>query len=364
MKHSNPYNPTDAVSPSYFAGRRDVLSRAEEVYSASLNGSSGGILLTGHRGIGKTSALRAMESRLEKGTPIVRFRVSHEITVDDFVSELLGRCRASVGDWDPSFGITEIRLPIITVKKEPRNRNEDTPGVAMLRMLKSLRNAPVLWLSLDDIDLVQGDALSLLKSAMEETTGPTIVMAVAGGPYLRDRLISEHSPVIRFFSGSDFDLANFSIQETREALELPIRNVSPRVIWEEGAIEEVHKLTGGYPYLVQCLAYSTYREGTIKAEEVRASLNRGLKIAGTWMEREIPDASDKDIREFGKIADAGKSDWSSSEFGELGIEPIYVGRLVKLGVLRKKARGHYSLVKPPMIARYHLIRRGLIREKL
>ncbi|MFA5897076.1 MAG: type IV toxin-antitoxin system AbiEi family antitoxin domain-containing protein, partial [Thermoplasmata archaeon] len=252
-----------------------------------------------------------------------------------------------------------VEVPFVTIRRQPRSPAEASPGVALLQTLRGTRKMKTLWLSLDDLDYVEGDALSMMKSAMEEAQQPTVVLAVAGGPELRQRLVSEHSPIIRFFSGSDFDLGNFTLEETREALELPVRANRFDTSWTEGAVREVHRWTAGYPYLVQCLAFTSFREGLIGASDVEAVVERALALAGTWMEQEISHASDQDIRAFDKLATAGRAEWRSAALTQLGISPIYVGRLVRLGVLRKVARGHYVVVKPPMIARYHMWRRNL-----
>lgn len=360
MTLTNPYVPTDAIPPSYFAGRKDILARAQQVVDQASRKVHGGILLSGHRGIGKTSALRAIEAGLPDDIAVVRIRFSKKMRLEDFAAELLGHIRAEHEDWKARLHIAEIELPMITIRREPRSEGEASPSVALLRIFRALRRVGILWLSLDDMDYVDRDALSLLKSAMEEAQQPTVVIAVAGGPELRQHLVSEHSPIIRFFTGSDFDLSNFTLEETREALELPVRRTAGSPQWAESAVREVHRWTSGYPYLVQCLAYSAYPSGKLDAAGVTRSVERALALAGTWMEQEISRASDQDIRAFDKLATARRTEWRSGDLSRLGIDPIYVGRLVKLGVLNKIARGHYVVVKPPMIARYHMWRRKLV----
>lgn len=355
----NPYVPTDAIPPKYFAGRKNILARSRQVLEQARRGVHGGILLSGHRGIGKTSALRAIEAGLPDEVAIVRIRFSRAMDLEGFAAEIIGHLRAEVEVWRDRFGISEVALPFLTIRRNPRTQDEASPSVALLRAFRSLRRMSLLWLSLDDMDYVAGDALSLLKSAMEESQQPIAVMAVACGHELRQRLVSEHSPIIRFFSGSDFDLANFTLEETQEALELPLQENGSQTRWTESAVREVHRWTSGYPYLVQCLAYSAFRPGTIDAPDVARNVSDALAMAGTWMEQEISHASDQDIRAFDRLATAGKAEWRSAELSRLGVSPIYIGRLVKLGVLRKVARGHYVVVKPPMIARYHMWRRHL-----
>lgn len=356
---SNPYVPTDAIPPRYFAGRKNILLRSQEILDAARKGVHGGILLSGHRGIGKTSALRAIEAGLPEDVAVVRIRFSRRLRLEEFAAEVMGHIRAQLEDWRTRFGITEVEVPFVTIRRQPRSAAEASPGVALLQTLRGTRKMKTLWLSLDDMDYVEGDALSMMKSAMEEAQEPTVVLAVAGGPELRQRLVSEHSPIIRFFSGSDFDLGNFTLEETREALDLPVRSNRLKTAWTDEAVREVHRWTAGYPYLVQCLAFASFREGALEATHVEAAVGKALALAGTWMEQEISHASDQDIRAFDLLATAGRTEWRSAGLTQLGISPIYVGRLVRLGVLRKVARGHYVVVKPPMIARYHMWRRHL-----
>lgn len=355
----NPYVPTDAIPPQYFAGRKEILDRADRLVQDARRGVAGGLLLSGHRGIGKTSALRALEARLPRDISVVRIRFSRSCDLAEFAGEVMGHVRAATRTWKARVTGADFDIPFVTVRLKPSGREEVTPQLALLETLQGVRSVKALWLSLDDMGYVRGDALSLMKSAMEEAGNPTLVLAVAGGPGMRQRLISEHSPIIRFFTGSDFDLGNFSLSETREALDLPLQKGRVRARWTDEAAREVHRWTGGYPYLIQCLAHAAFQDGEIGVARVRESIPKALRAAGTWMDQEIPRASDRDVRMFDRIASGGKGEWRSSELNELGVDPVYVGRLVKLGVLRKVARGLYVVVKPPMIARYHMWRRGL-----
>jgi hypothetical protein len=355
----NPYVPTDAIPPPLFAGRKEVLQRAAELEERARHGIHGGLLLAGHRGIGKTSTLRAVEAGLGKGVALVRLRFSRRTSLEQFAAELVGTVRAQEPAWRERFGLREVELPFLTVRIEPRARGEATPQVAVLETLRALRRVAVLWLSLDDFDWVDGDAMSLLKSAMEGAGSPTVVVCVAGGPKVRQRMISEHSPIVRFFSGSDFDLANFTHEETREALALPLdrRGIGGR--WEDDAVVAVHRWTGGYPYLVQCLAHAAFSPGAIGRANVEAALPAALRIAGTWMDRELASASDQDIRYLDRIGRAQRNEWRASELVEIGLNPLYLRRLERLGALRKVSRGRYEVVKPPMVARFHMWKRGL-----
>jgi hypothetical protein len=355
----NPYVPTDAIPPPYFAGRREILDRAGVLLANARRGIHGGLLLSGHRGIGKTSVLRAVEAMLPPDVAVIRIRFSRKASLADFAAEVVGHIRAERRTWRERFGIKELELPFLTVKMSPVALGEVTPQLAILEAFRALNRVPVLWLSLDDMDWVQGDALSLLKSAMEESVRPTSVVCIAAGPQVRQRLVSEHSPIIRFFTGSDFGLGNLTLGETREALTLPLVKNRVRSRWTEEGVAALYQWTGGYPYLAQCLAYASFQEGVIDKGTVDRALPAALRAAGTWMNHELVAASDTDIRVLDRLGAAHRLEWRTQELLDAGVHSVYIARLEKLGALRKVRRGRYLMMKPPMIARYHMWKRGL-----
>src|SRR3989338_4801027 len=59
----NPYDPQTPARPEYFGGREQVLNAVRErIESAKAHKKSGGILVHGHRGVGKTSLLKKIVS--------------------------------------------------------------------------------------------------------------------------------------------------------------------------------------------------------------------------------------------------------------------------------------------------------------
>ena len=66
----NPYDPQTPARPEYFGGREQVLRKLRErIAIAKEHKKSGGILIFGHRGVGKTSLLNKIisESKINLG---------------------------------------------------------------------------------------------------------------------------------------------------------------------------------------------------------------------------------------------------------------------------------------------------------
>jgi hypothetical protein len=111
---------------------------------------------------------------------------------------------------------------------------------------------------------------------------------------------------------------------------------------------------------LQCFAAAAYREtGRIREEDVQRATTGALQLASSSLERELPEASDEDIRAFAKIAMSGKIEFRSSDALRMGINHIYLSRLAAQGVLKRLARGHYELRMAPAIAYFYALRRGM-----
>jgi hypothetical protein len=166
-------------------------------------------------------------------------------------------------------------------------------------------------------------------------------------------------PVLRSFSGAVFDIGQFSEEETREAFEAPVKQIKATGRWDASAVKAIHHLTHGNPYLVQCFAAAAYRDGRrIKEEDVQRVIPGALRLASSWLERELPEASDEDIKAIAKIAMSNKIEFRSSDALRMGINHIFLSRLATQGVLKRLARGHYELRMAPAIAYFHALRRG------
>ena len=95
---------------------------------------------------------------------------------------------------------------------------------------------------------------------------------------------------------------------------------------------------------------------------MKETLKTALEIGKPWLNHELTKASDQDITSFLKIIKANKPLLKSSDMQNSGVSPPYIKRLVKLRVIKKISRGRYILQKPPIIAYYHALKRGITTE--
>jgi energy-coupling factor transporter ATP-binding protein EcfA2 len=347
------------------------VESALEVAGTLHRGSA--MLLYGYRGSGKTSALRKIQSIVQASVPNavvveVPLRVpSSESTLVHGIAEAIRRqvsAQAHVSNRMKAALESLTAVNVLGTGVERVARQSPAPSNLLTvwkDSLTALGKLPLLCVCVDDAELLKTGEVGILKTMVETVSPIPILISVAGGPELMEKLsLREASPILRAFTGAIFDIGQFTSEETHEALDAPLKRAKASGKWDPSAVQTIHHLTHGYPYLVQCFAAATYRDGRRLTEvDVRNAIPEALRLASSWLERELPVASDEDIRSFVRIASLGRSDVRSSDVVRLGVNHIYISRLTAAGVLKRLARGHYELRMAPAIAYFHALRRGL-----
>jgi hypothetical protein len=331
------------------------------------------MLLEGYRGGGKTSALRKVQALLLEELPEavvveIPLRVpSGEAQLIDAIAEavrarLSTRARPSTRARQALGRLTAVSVMGTGFERAPREPNFPRhPLSVWAATVDALRDVPALCVGIDDAEQLNAEEIGILKTLAEFESPVPLVMVVTGGPELRAKLVREGgSPILRVFSGAIFNIGQFTIDETEEALTVPLRGRRSAGRWERSAVERIQHLTHGYPYLVQCFAAASYADNVrIDRERVQAAIPAALDRAASWLSSELPDASDEDVRTFVKVARQDKSEITSEDIRGLGLDYAYIARLVKQGVLRRLSRGRYELNRAPAIAYFQALRRNL-----
>ncbi|HLD37095.1 MAG TPA: ATP-binding protein [Candidatus Nanoarchaeia archaeon] len=368
----NPYDPQTPARPEYFGGREHVLKRLKErIEMAKEHKKSGGILIYGHRGVGKTSLINKIISEMT-GTEdnpsdilIINRRLGrttndqelYRLLSEELIQQIekrkntlekikgMAKNISGMGAFSLNIGISKTDF-------------DKSPYHQWKTYIENLKNVGLILIAIDDADWLSLEAIGELKTIVEDMSNTPILLTISGFIDFEEKLADRYSPVARIFSGANFNIGRFTLEETEEVLCKPLMNEQTN--WDDEAVKEVHKITGGYPYLVQCLASASYSENiTINKERVKENIKKAVSIGQSWLDHEIPDASDQDVISFAKITGLDKDMVQSTEISNVGVSPPYVGRLVKLKILKKLRRGRYGIEKSPMIATFELLKRGL-----
>ncbi len=368
-----PYTPGQPADPGSFAGRTKLIEAVHEILEEAMQlRRSSALLLQGYRGSGKTSAIRKIEALVKDSVPgalvteiQLRARSSEEhlllSIVKDIQQQLEDRqgLSARVKDWMGRVSAVSVAGTGVTLGT--RSGPGEARGLTLWRScVAALEKEPLLLVCIDDAELLDGTGLGVLKTIAESHPPVPVILVVAGVRDLWESLVKDSSPIARIFSGAIFDVSEFTLEETREALEVPVTKVKGTGRWTDDGVREVQKLSHGYPYLVQCFAAAAYTEGiAIGSQRVEETLHDALDIGRGWLERDCRGLSEEDVRAFARIAASGKIVLKSAEINALGVQNTYVNRLSRSKILKKVARGQYELRKAPAIAYYHALRRGI-----
>ncbi|HKU50601.1 MAG TPA: ATP-binding protein, partial [Nitrososphaera sp.] len=335
----NPYDPQTPAKPEYFGGRQQILkSVRERIDIAKTYRKSGGILIYGHRGVGKTSLLKKIIDEAggfedNPANALIIYRRLGRTTTEEELYGMVTEEAVTGVQRRKSFiermaakskNVSGIRLFEIGI-----DFSRDAPNISNYQkwklILQNLRNVDYVLIALDDTDYLSTEAIGELKTIAEDVQNVPVLLVVSGGVEFEEKLVGNYSPVARIFSGASFNITQFSLEETREVLTKPLTGENTK--WKESAILELQKFTAGFPYLVQCLAKASYIEsGTIDENKVRDSVNLAVEIGRSWLAHVIPTASDRDVVSFMKIADLKRDIIQSVEMSDLGISAPYIGR--------------------------------------
>ncbi len=374
----NPYNPKIPAEPGEFGGRKAILQTVhEQIEVATVLRQSGGVLIQGFRGVGKSSLIKKLVSIVETGQTHIKggafaatCRLARTTSDSEFyqsiTESLLEDISSKKSLADKIVGLKELISSLgvspISVGFNQAGRDK-SPHQKWRDLLNRMKGAGLVFVAIDDADALSPEAIGELKTIVEESKVVPVLLVIAGSTEMEQRMIDQYSPVARIFSGASFNISSFDLVETHEVLLNPVREM-PGVKWAEDGIHAVQHYTKGYPFLVKCLANASFRTGEpIDGKHVKSCLKAALEIAKPWLDNKLREASDQDVISFYKIGRSNRISFRSTELGRLGLQAQYIGRLVRLKVLKAVSRGHYDLIEAPMIAYYHMLKRQLPMEE-
>ncbi len=348
-------------------------SAQERIDKACVLRQSGGVLVHGFRGVGKSSLIDKIVDMADSAQPGVTSRVfvlkralskttsDSELyqMITESLLEDIAKKQSLAGHLEKiKEQVKVVGIPGVLELQIDESWKQKTPYFRWRSVLDKLKGAQFVLVAIDDADYLSPEAIRELKTIVEDKKEVPVLLVVSGGTDFEARLVNDFSP-IRIFSGASFNLSSFVLEETKEVLENPIRD-QPDVSWTTGAIYRLQEITKGYPFLVQCLAKASYRQGQpIDEQRVNASIDASLENGKSWLDNKLKLASDQDLISFYKIGRSNRTSFRSADLSKMGVPAPYVGRLVTLKVIKPVSRGHYDLIEAPMIAYYHVLKRHL-----
>ena len=307
MPHSpNPFTPNSPIDPQFFAGRSDEVFKVQAALNQTRHGNTQHILLTGERGIGKTSLAifaryMAQEPNIILGTDF-RFATAYytvergQSLIDvcqGLTSKLLSQvdkglaqsCVDKLKGLNLHFG---IHVPGVgEIKVDPKETSEVKARLyadfenAIKEAWDELRNTyNGILLVVDELHNLEnfegaGSFFKVVSEAWAVDGYRNAMFAAIGLPEVPIKIAQDDPSAPRVFSY--VELKRMTLQECLDILNS--RVAKSNKTFEPHAAADIAKWSGGFPYFLHQLAYDAFEKDTdniIGDEDVLSGLLASL----------------------------------------------------------------------------------------
>lgn len=298
---SNPFSPGAGSPPPELVGRDDILEQTRILLGRVRSGrSEKSILLTGLRGVGKTVLLNEMERIAQRDgyrailveahedkplaallAPHLRrllFDLDRMAGAGDKVRRGLAVLKSFIGSIKVAVGEVELGLDI-----EPERGSADSgdlevdlPNLVTAVAEAAEERQTSVAILIDEIQYFNQSELSALIMAMHrmQQRQLPLVLLGAGLPILPGLAGESKSYAERLFNFPD--IGPLSRLDAAKALQDPVKAVG--VKFERDALDEIFRLTQGYPYFLQEWGYQTWNHAERSPVTLRDVENATAKV--------------------------------------------------------------------------------------
>ncbi len=312
-KFENPFKPGAGHKPPYLAGRREEEMEFRQLLKQKVILKN--LVLTGLRGVGKTVLLEALKPiAIDSGWVMVGTDLSESVSVseENLAIRLLTDISfvtsgVSLTKKDSNMGFvrqdTQVNVNYATLKR----LYDETPGLVSDKLktvleyvwgiIKQFDKCGVIF-AYDEAQNLSDRAdkdqypLSLLLDvfASIQVKGIPFMLVLTGLPTLFPTLVEARTYTERMFRV--ITLGKLSPEDTREAICIPIKQAENcPVTFDEPSINNICKLSGGYPFFIQFICKEVYdrwiqqldsgEETVVPEEELIRKLDSDF-YAGRW----------------------------------------------------------------------------------
>jgi Cdc6-like AAA superfamily ATPase len=269
----DPFFPNRPVqNPEYFEGRKEQVEEAVDALFQTMNNNPKHFLISGDRGIGKSSLLlqikllsqgnNGLTDRLGIDNGCINFEyliswvdAVENQTLDNLVLNILKELQTTIGSFISSFkfefdlgGIIQISKKEVLEKSIADIVNEFCLNIKYAHDKLSKKDKHGIIIFIDELDKMnpQSGIASFLKLSTEKLNrdGITnVAFACSGITGAIQKLETEHASIFRTLR--DIPLQRFTEKESEEILANGFSKAG--FTYENKVVEEIFKLAGGFP---------------------------------------------------------------------------------------------------------------------
>lgn len=374
----NPFSPGAGTPPPELVGRDSILQQSRILLGRiKLKRPEKSMLLTGLRGVGKTVLLNEIEHLAkQEGYRTVLIEAIEDRSLGELLVPHLRRLLfdldrlAGVGD-KVKRGLAVLRSFISAIKVtvddtsfgldiEPEKGAADSGDlqVDLPPLFEAIGEAAqdrdvAVALLIDELQYFDQQELGALIMAMHriQQRQLPLVLLGAGLPILPGLAGEAKSYAERLF---DFpDIGALSSQEAGRAVEEPMKAANVKI--EPAALEEIYRVTKGYPYFLQEWAYQTWnlaQSSPISAQVAQAATAASIpRLDANFFRVRYDRLTPSEKRTLRAMADLGPGPHRTSDIADrLGIMIGSMGpvraKLIRKGMIYSPAHGDLAFTVP------------------
>jgi AAA ATPase domain len=306
MLPSNPFTPNAPMVPQYFAGRIEEIVKIQAALNQTRHGKSQHILLTGERGIGKTSL--ALYARYMAANPNILPEADFKYATAYYTVErgqtLVDVCRGLTSRQLSSIDQSLARVCVEKLKSLKLHFAVSVPGIGEIKVdperppeLKARLYADFekaieeawdqikteyngILLVVDEIHNLKtfdgaGSFFKVVSEAWAVDGYRNAMFAIIGLPNVPVEISKDDPSAPRIFSY--VELKRMTREECLDILHRCTKSAGKSI--ETRAAESIATWSGGFPYFLHQLGYDAFekdQDGVITAEDVSMGLRASL----------------------------------------------------------------------------------------
>lgn len=382
-KGKNPFSPGAGTPPPELAGRQEILDQAMLALDRIKNGrSEKSLLMVGLRGVGKTvllneilklaqergykaALIEATENRQKKPLPELLLpplrRVLFELDRGEQISERARRAlrvfKSFIGGLKLSAKMQDLEL-YLNLDAEQGTADSGDLETDLSELFSALGEAAqdrktAIAIIIDELQYVEETELSALIMAVHRVAQKSLPLIVigAGLPQLVGKAGNSKSYAERLFSYPE--VGALKKQDAYTALQQPVKDLG--VMFADEALNEIIKVTRGYPYFLQEWGYQAWnvaQTSPITLADVQEATRQSIaRLDADFFRVRFDRLTPAEKKYVRALAELGSDPQRSGDIAEkLGVPVNRVAplrsQLIKKGMIYSPAHGDTAFTVP------------------
>lgn len=292
MKKINPYTPGAGVMPGYLAGRDEVIQEGKDsIYSLMHGYPRQPIIYYGLRGVGKTVLLTALnEYAIREGVLTFHFEIQEKVSLINDIILSANQTLSKISKVEKIKNIFEVAKNSLQSFTLTYTAGESSVSVEMNkklgemmlqsnlvelllnlgRLAKESKNTIIYFI--DEIQYAKQNELEALITAQHRINQERLPITIigAGLPKILVNVTESKTYAERMFAF--VEISSLDYKDAKNAIVNPGKPFN--ITYTEEALEEIYKITEGYPYFIQQFCYIISK----KYKEIDLNVVNEMKI--------------------------------------------------------------------------------------